>query len=30
MEPVLGAGGVIVPPEGFFTKLRALLISTTS
>jgi adenosylmethionine-8-amino-7-oxononanoate aminotransferase len=24
-EPVLGAGGVIVPPEGFFTKLRALL-----
>ncbi len=24
-EPVLGAGGVIVPPAGFFTKLRALL-----
>ncbi|MFO1115892.1 MAG: aminotransferase class III-fold pyridoxal phosphate-dependent enzyme [Beijerinckiaceae bacterium] len=26
-EPVLGAGGVIVPPDGFFTKLRALLDS---
>ncbi|HPG04916.1 MAG TPA: aminotransferase class III-fold pyridoxal phosphate-dependent enzyme, partial [Rhodoblastus sp.] len=24
-EPVLGAGGVIVPPPGFFTKMRALL-----
>ena len=24
-EPVLGAGGVIVPPAGFFRKLRALL-----
>jgi len=24
-EPVLGAGGVIVPPAGFLTKLRALL-----
>ncbi len=23
-EPVLGAGGVIVPPAGFYTKLRAL------
>ena len=24
-EPVQGAGGVIVPPEGYFPKLRALL-----
>ncbi len=24
-EPVLGAGGVIVPPRGFFGKVRALL-----
>jgi 4-aminobutyrate--pyruvate transaminase len=24
-EPVMGAGGVIVPPKGYFPKLRALL-----
>ena len=24
-EPVMGAGGVIVPPEGYFTKIRAVL-----
>ncbi|WP_321392088.1 aminotransferase [Emcibacter sp.] len=24
-EPIMGAGGVILPPEGYFPKLRALL-----
>ena len=24
-EPVMGAGGVIVPPEGYFAKIRAVL-----
>jgi len=24
-EPVLGAGGVIVPPDGYYTKIQALL-----
>ena len=24
-EPVMGAGGVIVPPEGYFEKIQAVL-----
>ena len=24
-EPVMGAGGVIVPPEGYFPKIQAVL-----
>jgi 4-aminobutyrate--pyruvate transaminase len=29
-EPVMGAGGVILPPKGYFQKIEALLDATTS